>query len=60
MKEFNKNVVKNTRHNECVDVCFNKKLIRYKIKRIYVIYIELELMMSVKFVTATGLEPRTT
>ena len=33
-KEVNKNVVKNTRHKEHVDVWFNKKLIRYKIKRI--------------------------
>ena len=33
-KGVNKNVVKNTRHKEHVDVWFNKKLIRYKIKGI--------------------------
>ena len=31
---INKNVVKNTTHKEFVDVLFNKKRIRHKIKRI--------------------------
>ena len=30
----NKNVVKNRRHKEYVDVLFNKDIIRYKMKRI--------------------------
>ena len=33
-KRVNKNVVKNTRHKEFVDVLFNKKLIKYRMKRI--------------------------
>ena len=48
-KGDDKNVVKNTRHKEHVDVLFNKK-IRDKIKRIQKKnYIESELMMFVKF-----------
>ena len=31
-KGVNKNVVKNIRHKECIDVLFNKKVIRDKIK----------------------------
>ena len=34
VKGVNKNVVKNKRHKEFVDVLFNKKLIRHKMKRI--------------------------
>ena len=33
-KEVNKNVVKNKRHKEFVDVLFNKKIMRHKMKRI--------------------------
>ena len=33
-KGVNKNVVKNIRHKEYIDVLFNKKVIRHKIKRI--------------------------
>ena len=33
-KGFNKNVVKNIRHKEYIDVLFNKKVIKHKIKRI--------------------------
>ena len=49
-KPANKNVVKNKRHKEYIDVLFNKILIRYKKKRIQVNSIELELMMFVKFI----------
>ena len=34
VKGVNKNVVKKIRHKEFVDVLFNKKLIRHKMKRI--------------------------
>ena len=47
-----KNVVKNTRHKELVDVLFNKKIMRHNMKRwkdFKVNCIELELMMFVKF-----------
>ena len=33
-KGVNKNVVKNIRHREYIDVLFNKKMIKHKIKRI--------------------------
>ena len=33
-KTVNKNVVKNTRHEEYIDALFNKKLMRHKMKRI--------------------------
>ena len=33
-KGGNKNVVKNTRHKEFVDVLFNKKMMRHRMKRI--------------------------
>ena len=33
-KEVNKNVVENKRHKEFVDVLFNKKIMRHKMKRI--------------------------
>ena len=33
-KGFNKNVVKNARYTEFVDVLFNKKIIRHEMKRI--------------------------
>ena len=49
-KPANKDVVKNKRHKEYIDVLFNKILIRYKKKRIQVNSIELELMMLVKFI----------
>ena len=35
-KTVNKNVVKNTRHEEYIDVLFNKKLMRHKMKRILI------------------------
>ena len=35
-KTVNKNVVKNTRHEEYIDVLFNKKLMRDKMKRILI------------------------
>ena len=34
VKRVNENVLKNTRHKEFVDVLFNKKLIKHKMKRI--------------------------
>ena len=33
-KGVNKNVVKNIRHEECINVLFNKKMMRHKMKRI--------------------------
>ena len=33
-KEINRGVVKNTRHKEFVDVLFNKKMMRHRMKRI--------------------------
>ena len=34
VKGVNKNVFKNIRHNECIDVLFDKSLIRHKMKKI--------------------------
>ena len=50
-KGVNKNVVKKIRYKEFADVLFNKKMIRHNmnIKEFTVNYIELELMMFVKF-----------
>ena len=48
-KGVNKNVVKNRKHKEIGDVLLNKKMMRHKMKRIQKNYIELELMMFVKF-----------
>ena len=36
-KGVNKNVVKNIKHEEYIDVLFNKKVVRHNIKRIHVI-----------------------
>ena len=48
-KGVNKNVVKNIRHKEFVDVLFNKKMMRQKMKEFKGNCIKLELMMFVKF-----------
>ena len=48
-KRVNKNVVKNMRHKEFVDVLFNKKMIRHKMKRIQRKRHRIKLMILLNF-----------
>ena len=48
-KGVNKSIIKNKRHREYIDVLFNKKMTRHKIKEFKVNYMKLKLGMFIKF-----------
>ena len=48
-KGVNKSIIKNKRHREYIDVLFNKKMTRHKIKEFKVNYVKLKLVMFIKF-----------
>ena len=48
-KGVNKSIIKNKRHREYINVLFNKKMTRHKIKEFKVNYMKLKLVMFIKF-----------